>query len=62
MQIIVTVETPDHLDRPGISIAQTMREAAAVLEMQVPLADHFHIYDRFGVQKCEWQIAEVTPA
>lgn len=58
MQIVVTIDAPDFLDRPGIAIAQVMREAAAVIEIQVPLQDHHHIYDRFGIQKCEWQVSE----
>ena len=57
MQLVLTIDAPDHLDRPGIAIAQVMREAATVIEMQVPLADHQHLYDRFGVQKCEWAVA-----
>jgi hypothetical protein len=34
-----------------------MRQAAMVIERQVPLSHH-HMYDVFGVQLCEWEMEE----
>ncbi len=43
---------------PEARVAEIMRQAAMVIERQVPLAHH-HMYDVFGDQLCEWEIEEV---
>lgn len=60
MPFVLTIEVPA-TDRPGIHLAQMMREAATVIETQVPMQDHQHVYDRWGVQKYEWAVEEIPP-
>jgi hypothetical protein len=55
MQFVFTAEVSGH--RPGVRIAEIMRQAAEVVERQVPLKHH-HMVDVYGVQKCEWDIEE----
>jgi hypothetical protein len=48
-----TMSRPDSLDGHLSMIANTMRDAAAVIEMQVPYADG-ELLDAQGLQRCSW--------
>jgi hypothetical protein len=61
MKFILTINVPDHVDIPARAIAQIMREVEPVIETQNPLAEHFHVRDRFGVETCEWQCEPDEP-
>ena len=56
-----TMTRPDTGARLGTEIANTMRDAAAVIEMQVPL-EHGHMYDAQGLERCQWDAVAVEPA
>jgi hypothetical protein len=57
-QFVLTVDIPRN-PRDSVYVAQMLREAAATLEYQVPLQEHLHVYDRYGVQKYEWDTEKV---
>jgi hypothetical protein len=54
MIIFIRIEVHPSVDRPGIPIAQTLREITPTIEMAVPLQSGFYP-DRFsGETKAEW--------
>jgi hypothetical protein len=56
MQFTLTMDVPP-VDRPGIPIAQALRDAADLIETQIPLTERT-IHDRYGVKVCEWKVVE----
>jgi hypothetical protein len=55
------IEFLDTLDRPGITIAQVLREVTPLIELMIPLQDGSYA-DRFsGVTKATWELKADEP-
>jgi len=53
----LVIDVPNFIDRPGIPIAQIMREVVPLVEAAIPLLSGQHL-DRFSQQpKASWNVA-----
>jgi hypothetical protein len=62
MRFVLTIDLPEDIQgRPGIPIAQCLREIEPVVEQAMPLTDG-KLADRLtGATRATWQYFEVTP-
>ncbi len=58
-KFVLTVNIPATQVKPSVHVAQMLREAAAVIEYPVAIPDHRHMYDHYGDEKYEWEVADV---
>lgn len=56
---VLTVDVPNNGVRDSVHIANMLRAVTDTIEFQVPVADHHHVYDRYGVQQYEWTLEDV---
>lgn len=61
-KFILTVDMTTKPIKPGVHVAQMLREAAATIEYPVEIPDHGHVYYQDGLQKYEWSIEDGEPA
>jgi hypothetical protein len=55
MQFVLTINMPTVPDRPGIPIAQILREVTPVVELQIPVrASHTYNDRLYGTTKATW--------
>jgi hypothetical protein len=60
-RFILTIDVVSDRLKPGVHVAQMLREAAAMVEYPVEILDHHHVYDHYGDQKYEWTFEDVEP-
>jgi hypothetical protein len=56
---MLTMELPDTMVRPGITIAQAMREIEPVVEMANPLADGKLVDRLTGEMRATWTVSTI---
>lgn len=54
--IFVRIEVPSFVKRPGVPIAQTLREITPVIELMIPLASGNYRDRISGEVKAEWTV------
>jgi aminopeptidase-like protein len=59
-QFILNIDFDPTAPRPGARIAEILRQAAAVVERQVPV-DYHNIFDVYGNEICDWDVPEEPP-
>lgn len=54
--IFVKIDIPNAIDRPGVPMAQILREVVPVIENMIPLKSGFYADRISGVTKAEWTV------
>lgn len=54
--IFIRIEVPDFVKRPGVPIAQTLRNITPVIEMAIPLVSSYYADRISGETKAEWTV------